>query len=64
MNIRLRNLVNRGEVKVSSGDILETRISVLSLDTYSFDGTGHYVELAESPNSYVIGDAIKWELQP
>lgn len=33
----------------------------VSLGTYSFDGIADYVELVQSPNGYVIADAIKWE---
>jgi hypothetical protein len=35
-----------------------------SLGTFAFDGTGDYVELSESPNGYVIADAIKFEPVP
>jgi hypothetical protein len=34
-----------------------------SLGTFDFDGTDDYVELVQSANGYVIGDAIRLEMQ-
>jgi hypothetical protein len=36
----------------------------VSLGTYNFDGTNDYIELVQSPNGYVIADAIKLKPVP
>jgi len=36
----------------------------VSLGTFTLDGAGDYVQLAQSPNGAVCADAIMWTLQP